>query len=216
MDESGAANTTVYERDAIGRVTKVAYPDGTSEQTFYEELTGMVEKTQDRAGQWVLRLLHDLEAECIIASRKVGAIGPFDFRSDAPGCLETAVREDDRYSGCSAFTLRTRPPWPCRSYRALRDVLLALCQVLDHVPQFFVRLAQVIDDESRATDDAAVNRRVAGGDFEAFLVQPGPHRFEILGSFADRFAQHFERLLDCWRLFAGVHTTTCIKTCAAL
>lgn len=53
VDEtSSPATATNYTHDGLGRVTKIAYPDGTSEETIYEAASGRVSATRDRAGQW--------------------------------------------------------------------------------------------------------------------------------------------------------------------
>lgn len=52
-DESGVPNVTIYDRDPLGRVTKVTYPDTTFEQIEYEDQTGLMRATRDRAGQWL-------------------------------------------------------------------------------------------------------------------------------------------------------------------
>jgi RHS repeat-associated protein len=51
IDEQG--QTTFTDVDELGRVTKTRYPDGTTEETLYENGTGVVQAHRDRAGRWV-------------------------------------------------------------------------------------------------------------------------------------------------------------------
>jgi YD repeat-containing protein len=97
VDESGATNTTTYARDPLGRVTKVTYPDTTFEQTVYEETTGMVSATQDRAGQW-LSFQYDAGGRVIAVHRGPDPTAPnstvtqYDY--DAAGRLKRAANKD--------------------------------------------------------------------------------------------------------------------------
>ncbi|MCM2317215.1 MAG: hypothetical protein NDJ92_18880, partial [Thermoanaerobaculia bacterium] len=50
-DESGEA--TEYDTDALGRVTAIRFADGTHEETRYENVTGAILATRDRAGLWL-------------------------------------------------------------------------------------------------------------------------------------------------------------------
>jgi YD repeat-containing protein len=50
-DEAG--EETRFDTDALGRVTTIHYPDGTTEETRYENVTGAVSATKDRAGLWL-------------------------------------------------------------------------------------------------------------------------------------------------------------------
>ncbi|HEX8170970.1 MAG TPA: Ig-like domain-containing protein [Thermoanaerobaculia bacterium] len=50
-DETG--DITNYITDDLGRVVRVDYPDTTHEETRYENKTGLVTATRDRAGQWL-------------------------------------------------------------------------------------------------------------------------------------------------------------------
>jgi RHS repeat-associated protein len=50
-DEVG--EETRFDTDALGRVTTIHYPDGTTEETRYENVTGAVSATKDRAGLWL-------------------------------------------------------------------------------------------------------------------------------------------------------------------
>ena len=51
IDEQG--HVTFTDVDGLGRPTKTRYPDGTFEQTIYENGTGVVSARRDRAGRWV-------------------------------------------------------------------------------------------------------------------------------------------------------------------
>jgi len=51
-DEQGKA--TSFDTDALGRIVKSNYPDGTCEQTVYEDGSGFVSAHRDRAGQWLV------------------------------------------------------------------------------------------------------------------------------------------------------------------
>lgn len=50
-DEAG--KTTTYGTDPLGRTNDVAYQDTTSRKTVYENTTGLVAATKDRAGMWL-------------------------------------------------------------------------------------------------------------------------------------------------------------------
>ena len=45
-------HATFYDTDGLGRVTAVHYPDHTSEETRYEQATGVVTAHRDRSGLW--------------------------------------------------------------------------------------------------------------------------------------------------------------------
>ncbi|HEX8255115.1 MAG TPA: RHS repeat-associated core domain-containing protein [Thermoanaerobaculia bacterium] len=51
IDEAG--ESTYYDYDALGRLEKIRYADDTSEETLYENQTGSVLATRNRAGQWL-------------------------------------------------------------------------------------------------------------------------------------------------------------------
>ncbi|MBV9494352.1 MAG: Ig-like domain-containing protein [Acidobacteria bacterium] len=48
-----AEKTTTYGTDPLGRTNDVAYPDATGTKTVYENTTGLVAATKDRAGLWL-------------------------------------------------------------------------------------------------------------------------------------------------------------------
>jgi RHS repeat-associated protein len=50
VDQQGQATT--YDTDALGRVVKTTYNDGTTEEVVYEDLTGLTKATKNRAGEW--------------------------------------------------------------------------------------------------------------------------------------------------------------------
>jgi len=52
IDET-TTQTTFTDVDELGRVTKTRYPDGTTEETVYENGTGVIQASRDRAGRWV-------------------------------------------------------------------------------------------------------------------------------------------------------------------
>ncbi len=51
IDEAG--QSTFYDYDPLGRVAKIRYADTTTEETGYEDLTGALRATRNRAGQWL-------------------------------------------------------------------------------------------------------------------------------------------------------------------
>ncbi|MGA7613552.1 MAG: RHS repeat-associated core domain-containing protein [Thermoanaerobaculia bacterium] len=51
IDEEG--QVTFFDTDGLGRTVKVRYPDGTNEETRYENGTGLVLAQRDRSGQWI-------------------------------------------------------------------------------------------------------------------------------------------------------------------
>lgn len=59
IDET-TIQTTYTDVDELGRVTKTRYPDGTTEETVYENGTGVVQARRDRAGRWVWFKYDDL------------------------------------------------------------------------------------------------------------------------------------------------------------
>ena len=51
QDEDG--KETKYDTDPLGRVTLITYPDQSTEQTVYEDVTGLVAAHKDRKDQWM-------------------------------------------------------------------------------------------------------------------------------------------------------------------
>ncbi|MGK2860042.1 MAG: Ig-like domain-containing protein [Thermoanaerobaculia bacterium] len=72
FDEEG--QLTEYDADGLGRITKVRYPDGTSEETRYENGTGVVLAQRDRAGQWIWFEYDSFGGR--IAAEHLGGTGP--------------------------------------------------------------------------------------------------------------------------------------------
>jgi RHS repeat-associated protein len=93
VDEDGVV--TNFERDGLGRLTRIVYPDATFEQLRYEAGTGLIEATRDRAGQW-LSMRFDPAGR--ITSVHVGetADGPpvESFSYDGAGRLTRAANRD--------------------------------------------------------------------------------------------------------------------------
>lgn len=52
VDELG--ETTTYQTDSLGRVVKTTYPDSTCEMSVFENGSGFLSATRDRAGQWLV------------------------------------------------------------------------------------------------------------------------------------------------------------------
>jgi len=80
IDELG--QTTYSDVDELGRVTKTRYPDGTSEQTVFENGTGLVQARRDRAGRWVSFKYDDVNGGRLIEEDHAGN-GPTPVPADA-------------------------------------------------------------------------------------------------------------------------------------
>ncbi len=113
-DEDGVL--TRYTTDGLGRVTKVDYPDGTSEETKYEADTGMVVATRNRAGQW-LAYSYGPGGRLLSVHTGPNPTDPFliEYKYDAAGRLEL-IRNKDAAIAYDGYDLLGRPT-TTRAYR---------------------------------------------------------------------------------------------------
>lgn len=79
-DESGT-ESTLYDRDPLGRVTKITYPDQTFEEVEYQDHTGLVQANRDRAGQW-LSYKYDAGGRLTSVHKGRDVAGPMIVRYD--------------------------------------------------------------------------------------------------------------------------------------
>jgi RHS repeat-associated protein len=78
---NAAGLTMTFDYDALDRVTRVTYPDGTYEETVYNRLDA--EKRRDRLGRWT-HLFHDARRR-LVATRDAQG-GTTQFQYGASGC----------------------------------------------------------------------------------------------------------------------------------
>ncbi|HEV2721766.1 MAG TPA: hypothetical protein VG323_17235, partial [Thermoanaerobaculia bacterium] len=83
IDEQGATHTTFTDVDELGRVTKTRFPDGTYEQTLYENGTGLVQAHRDRAGRWIWFKYDDANGGRLIEEHH-GGNGPLPSLTNDP------------------------------------------------------------------------------------------------------------------------------------
>jgi RHS repeat-associated protein len=115
IDEAG--QSTFYDYDPLGRSAKVRYADGTSEESTYEDLTGAIKATRDRAGQW-LSYSYDSGGRTIgLHDGADPSAAPLlvKYEYDAAGRLRL-VRNKDAGIGYDDYDLLRRPG-TTRAYR---------------------------------------------------------------------------------------------------
>jgi len=114
IDEEG--NVTFYDADALGRIHRIRYPDGTSEETRFEDGTGLILATRDRAGEWIW-FDYDADHNGRLAAEHLGgnAVEPsltqnpfVRYNYDAAGRL-TRVANRDAAIEYDEFDLLGRP-----------------------------------------------------------------------------------------------------------